>query len=137
MKSASQAFAERLVESFLSLARAQHGAASDLATVSLAALTAGALDTHAAAAASGGLSVRHHADGEADIAGSRTLLAQMVGNIIDNAVRRSGATVDEIAELLGHYRLSSSDAYLHPADQRLREAVDRVAAPARLLAGDR
>lgn len=49
----------------------------------------------------------------------------------------SGATVDEIAELLGHSRLSSSDRYLHPADQRLREAVDRVAAPASLLAGTR
>jgi integrase/recombinase XerD len=49
----------------------------------------------------------------------------------------SGATVDEIAELLGHCRLSSSDRYLHPADQRLREAVDRVAAPASLLASGR
>jgi len=49
----------------------------------------------------------------------------------------SGATVDEIAELLGHYRLSSSDRYLHPAGQRLRKAVDRVAAPAGLLAGGR
>jgi site-specific recombinase XerD len=49
----------------------------------------------------------------------------------------SGATVDEIAELLGHYRLSSSDQYLHPAGQRLREAVDRVAAPAGLLSGAR
>jgi signal transduction histidine kinase len=82
--------AERLVESFLALARAQRGAITDPATVSLAGLAASALDTHAAATASRGLTVRRD-DGEANVTGSQTLLAQLVGNVIDNAVRHNEA----------------------------------------------
>jgi site-specific recombinase XerD len=67
----------------------------------------------------------------------RSVTAHMLRHGFASNLADSGATVDEIAELLGHYRLSSSDRYLHPADQRLREAVDRVAAPAGLLAGGR
>jgi signal transduction histidine kinase len=115
--------AERLVESFLSLARAQHGATTDLAAVSLAALTAGALDTHAAAAASRGLSVRHHADGEADITGSRTLLGQMVGNIIDNAVRHNepGGYIDVTTQADGSVTrliVETGGPVLDPGDVR-------------------
>lgn len=46
----------------------------------------------------------------------------------------SGAGLDEIAALLGHVSMSSSQVYLHPDPARLREAVDRVASP-RGLAG--
>jgi integrase/recombinase XerD len=67
----------------------------------------------------------------------RPVTAHMLRHGFASNLADSGATVDEIAELLGHYRLSSSDRYLHPADQRLREAVDRVAAPARLVEGTR
>ena len=67
----------------------------------------------------------------------RPVTAHMLRHGFASNLADSGATVDEIAELLGHYRLSSSDPYLHPADQRLREAVDRVAAPARLAEGAR
>lgn len=41
----------------------------------------------------------------------------------------SGAGLDEIAALLGHVSMSSSQVYLHPDPVRLREAVDRVASP--------
>ena len=41
----------------------------------------------------------------------------------------SGSGLDEIAELLGHVSMSSSQVYLHPDPSRLREAVDRVASP--------
>jgi site-specific recombinase XerD len=41
----------------------------------------------------------------------------------------SGATLDEIKDLLGHASFTSSEVYLHPSDGRLREAVERVAAP--------
>ena len=41
----------------------------------------------------------------------------------------SGGTLDEIAELLGHASMSSSQVYLHPDPVRLREAVERVANP--------
>jgi integrase/recombinase XerD len=41
----------------------------------------------------------------------------------------SGGRLDEIAELLGHVSMSSSQVYLHPDPTRLRDAVDRVASP--------
>jgi signal transduction histidine kinase len=84
--------AEQLVESFLSLARAQRGLITDRTIVPLSGLAASALDAHAAAAASHGLTVRHNdGDSEADVTGSQTLLAQMMGNVIDNAVRHNEA----------------------------------------------
>jgi len=44
-------------------------------------------------------------------------------------VSASGATLDEIRELLGHQSFTASEVYLHPSPQRLREAVDRVPVP--------
>ena len=35
-------------------------------------------------------------------------------------------TVDEVQHLLGHASPHSSQVYLHPASQRLRDAVERV-----------
>ena len=46
----------------------------------------------------------------------------------------AGSGLDEIAELLGHATMSSSQVYLHPDPTRLREAIDRVPSP-RELAG--
>lgn len=46
----------------------------------------------------------------------------------------AGSGLDEIAELLGHAAMSSSQVYLHPDPTRLRDAVDRVPSP-RGLAG--
>lgn len=45
-------------------------------------------------------------------------------NLVD-----AGGRLDEVAELLGHASVSSSQVYLHPDPGRLREAVDRVATP--------
>jgi len=44
-------------------------------------------------------------------------------------VAASGATLDEIKDLLGHSSFTASEVYLHPSPQRLREAVDRVPVP--------
>ncbi len=44
-------------------------------------------------------------------------------------VADSGGSLDEIAELLGHVSMSSSQVYLHPDPVRLRDAVDRVPSP--------
>lgn len=41
----------------------------------------------------------------------------------------AGGTLDEIAALLGHASMSSSQVYLHPDPARLREAVERVPGP--------
>ncbi len=45
-------------------------------------------------------------------------------NVVD-----AGGSLDEVAELLGHASMSSSQVYLHPDPGRFREAVDRVAGP--------
>ncbi|HZW43421.1 MAG TPA: site-specific integrase [Dermatophilaceae bacterium] len=41
----------------------------------------------------------------------------------------AGGTLDEIAALLGHKAVSSSQVYLHPDPARLRDAVERVPTP--------
>lgn len=48
----------------------------------------------------------------------------MASNLAD-----SGATLDEVAELIGHSSVSSSQVYVHPDQQRLRAAVERVGSP--------
>jgi len=53
----------------------------------------------------------------------------MASNLAD-----SGASIDEIAELIGHSSVSSTQIYVHPDPQRLRAAVERVGSP-RELAG--
>ena len=41
----------------------------------------------------------------------------------------AGGSLDEIAELLGHRSMASSQVYLHPDPARLRRAIDAVAVP--------
>ena len=77
--------AERLVESFLVLARAERGVVDDLTTVSLPEVIADALDTRAESAAASNLTVHRSLD-ETMVAGSRTLLARLAVNLIDNAI---------------------------------------------------
>ncbi len=48
----------------------------------------------------------------------------------------AGGGLDEIAELLGHVSMSSSQVYLHPDPGRLREAVERVPSPRELTGAD-
>jgi integrase len=43
----------------------------------------------------------------------------------------AGAGLDEVAELLGHASMTSSQVYMHPDPGRLRAAVERVASPGR------
>ena len=44
-------------------------------------------------------------------------------------VSASGATLDEIRDLLGHQSFTASTVYLNPGQERLREAVARVPVP--------
>ncbi|MEV6865363.1 HAMP domain-containing sensor histidine kinase [Streptosporangium subroseum] len=78
---------DRLLEGFLLLARTQHGALSDRATISLGRLASAALERRAADIADRGLTV-HDGDVQdgAWTRGSRTLLSRMVDNVIDNAI---------------------------------------------------
>jgi signal transduction histidine kinase len=80
--------ADRLLESFLTLARAQHGGLPDQAAVSLREVVSAAIDAHGDAIAAKGIGVRQ-GKGDARVIGSETLLARMVENVIDNAVRHN------------------------------------------------
>ena len=80
--------ADRLVENLLLLARAQHGASDDQETVSLGPLLTSAIDARAGQIASMSLDVRCAADRPL-VTGNPVLLAQMTGNLIDNAVRHN------------------------------------------------
>lgn len=78
--------AERLVESFLVLARAERGVLDDLTTVSLPQIIADALDNWTDRAAAANVTLHRSLD-QAEVAGSRTLLSRLAVNLIDNAIR--------------------------------------------------
>jgi signal transduction histidine kinase len=82
--------ADRLVESFLVLARAQRGVIDDLTTVSLPQVTADALDTRTDSADAASVTLQCSLD-EAEVAGSATLLFRLAVNLVDNAIRYNEA----------------------------------------------
>jgi hypothetical protein len=80
--------ADRLVENLLLLARAQHGARDNQETIPLGPLLTSAIEARASLIASMGLHVGHAATGPL-VTGNPVLLAQLAGNLIDNAVRHN------------------------------------------------
>ncbi|MGH9120665.1 MAG: sensor histidine kinase, partial [Acidimicrobiales bacterium] len=76
--------AERLVESFLVLDRAQRGAIDDETTVSLWRVAEDALDARADSSTAAGVTIQRCL-AEAEVAGSLTLLSRLAVNLIDNA----------------------------------------------------
>jgi signal transduction histidine kinase len=80
--------AEALLESFLVLARAQHGTPTDRTIVSLDQIVADALSTHHAQIVERQLEVRTALD-SVGVTGSATLLSRMVENVIENSVRHN------------------------------------------------
>jgi signal transduction histidine kinase len=77
--------ADRLLESFLTLARAQHIPPDERGCVSLESLVADALNARADRIADKQLTVEAHLT-VAHVMGSETLLARMIENVIENAV---------------------------------------------------
>jgi signal transduction histidine kinase len=77
---------DRLLESFLVLARAHQGPLPDESIVSLDGLAAGAIERCSGAIAQTQLNVEQEQCPEARVSGSTTLLARMVENVISNAV---------------------------------------------------
>ena len=127
--------AEGLLESFLTLARAQHGAVTDGTIVSLDRLVSDAIATRHDQIAEQQLTVRT-ALGRVDVAGSETLLARMVENVIENSVRHNHlqGTVDVACENSGgavRLVVESGGAVL---DQ---QSVARLARPFRRLGAER
>ncbi len=80
--------ADRLLESFLVLARAQRGELGEETTVSLAQVVDDALASRGEAIAAEQIELRSTL-APACVEGSETLLARMVDNLIDNAVRHN------------------------------------------------
>jgi hypothetical protein len=80
--------ADRLLESFLVLARAQHGELAAHAAVSLAQIARDALAAHAEQIAAKQIEM-HTALASAQVTGSKTLLQRMVENVIENAARHN------------------------------------------------
>ncbi|MBK3634116.1 HAMP domain-containing histidine kinase [Streptomyces sp. MBT97] len=78
---------DRLLESFLVLARAGHGEFTDSARLALGRLARTALAARDTDIAAKGLTVREsRIDDRAWVWGSRTLLRRMVDNVVDNAI---------------------------------------------------
>ncbi|MFE3454535.1 sensor histidine kinase [Nonomuraea sp. NPDC059194] len=140
---------DRLLEGFLMLARTQHGALADRATLSLRALATAALDDRAAGITAKNLTVHSwrtaDSPGDADSGtaddgvwtqGSRALLTRMIDNVIDNAIThnhhggwiRLAITADATTARL------VVETGGHVLDQ---EQVDRLAQPFHRLGADR
>jgi signal transduction histidine kinase len=127
--------ADGLLESFLVLARAQHGALPEQTAVSLPELVAVAIGDRRAAIADREIAVVSDL-GPASAQGSPTLLARMVENVIDNAVRHN----DPWGRL--HVRTSSSAGTslleVETDGPRLGDDdVARLAEPFRRMGADR
>jgi len=80
--------ADRLVESFLTLARAQHGGSVRRSPIELDQLAATVLADHCTAISDMHLTVKQYQDG-APVPGSEALLTHLTGNLIDNAIRHN------------------------------------------------
>jgi signal transduction histidine kinase len=77
---------DRLLEGFLVLARAQHGALADHETFAFGNVVSAALATRAGDIAAKNLTVHHARGGDGWVEGSQTLLRRMVDNVVDNAI---------------------------------------------------
>jgi hypothetical protein len=80
---------DRLLESFLTLAHAQHGPLADQSTLSLADLASAAIERRSGAISLMKLTVDEDKCPDARVTGSGTLLSRMVENAIDNAVNHN------------------------------------------------
>ncbi len=60
---------------------------------------------------------------------SRVVSPHQLRHAFGSNLADAGGRLDEIAELLGHVSMASSQVYLHPDPARLRDAVDAVPTP--------
>jgi signal transduction histidine kinase len=127
--------ADRLLESFLMLARAERGALQEQTEVPLVPLVAGSIDSHRDAIADRGVTIRQTLE-RVEASGSEALLRRMVENLIDNAIRHN--------EPGGWIRVGTSlnggdvELDVESGGPRLDEReVRELARPFRRLASDR
>jgi len=128
--------ADQLVESFLTLARAQNGELDERSQVALEPLIRFALNDRADPIAAKELTVETHLEA-VEVAGSPTLLRRMIDNVIENAVRHTtpGGLVEiTLASSEGRQArvvIASSGSMLDPG------AVAQLVQPFKRLSQDR
>ncbi len=128
--------ADRLLESFLTLARAQNGQLGERNQVALEPLITAALAARAGEIAAKRLTVHTHVTA-VETAGSTTLLGRMVENVVENAVRhnRPGGEVElTVAPVNGQQARMIVDSSGPMLDQ---EIVAQLAQPFKRLSQDR
>ena len=127
--------ADRLLESFLMLARAQRGGITDLEPVSLAKLVGDALEVQSAAVSARHLRATTTLD-EVAVVGNKVLLGRLVANLIDNAVRHSqdGGFIQVTTKADADMAYLVVESGGPPLDQ---ERVDQLVKPFKRLGVDR
>jgi signal transduction histidine kinase len=126
---------DRLLESFLELSRAQHSQLGERAVVSLEEIVTASLQTHRPEIAAKRITVEQELR-RASAGGSPTLLARMVDNVIDDAIRHNttaGWIRVEIHDGPGSARLTVESGGAPIDEDKLRE----LAQPFRRLGADR
>jgi signal transduction histidine kinase len=127
--------ADRLIESFLLLARAQQGAPTDRGTIPLSTIVSDAVAARTEHARR--LGVNLHTDlSDIDIDGSQTLLSRMVANVLDNALTHNspGGFVHVATNLDGPDVQLLIDSSGPPLDQN---DVQKLGQPFRRLGAER
>jgi signal transduction histidine kinase len=128
--------ADQLLESFLTLARAESGQLEEHSQVALEPVIAGALAARTHEIAAKQLKVQTHL-AAVEVTGSSTLLARMVDNVIENAVRHtppSGTVELTLAPVVGQLVHVIVDTSGQMLDQ---DAVAHLAQPFKRLSQDR
>jgi len=127
--------ADRLVEGFLMLARAQNGSCTGGAAVSLGQLASAALAERSQAITAMQLTIEQ-AGRDAAVAGSELLLTRMIDNVIDNAVRHNqpGGRIQVTTQADGTQAWLTVETGGRMLDDR---EIRQLAQPFRRLAPDR
>jgi signal transduction histidine kinase len=128
--------ADRLLDSFLTLARAQHARLMDQDTVPLEPIVTAALAARADQIAAKQLTIQTRL-AAAEVPGSATLVTRMIENVIENAVRHNqpaGSIQITIARVDGHQARVLVDSSGPLLDH---DAVAQLAQPFRRLGQDR
>jgi signal transduction histidine kinase len=128
--------ADQLLESFLTLARAESGRLEERNRVALEALIAAGLNARSDQIAAKHLTIETHL-AAVEVTGGSTLLARMIDNVIDNAVRHTepGDTVKlTLAPVHRHFARIIVDSSGQMLDQA---AVAQLAQPFKRLRQDR
>jgi signal transduction histidine kinase len=132
--------ADRLIESFLTLARADQGTPAEDATVSLTGVVAAALAAREQRATDLAVQI-HHQLGDVEVTGNPTLLRRLVDNLLDNALRYNHpggwvqvhchADTSNAESVTARLVVENTGPLLHDAD------VQQLGQPFRRLAADR